>query len=250
MENLTRAIPRISWLVLDLATVRKLGVVVTLTVTLMLAACTGSVAVTTTSRPLRLDTSPKAITRLVAAAQRATGGTFSAVYSLSEPLVWGRTFFFAQRFAHGQLASFISRSPASAAEAKSEFFYTGRGEYTCGRLRVAAPWQCSRVGGGMAGSMLFSDFDEPGFLYGDLSFAASQNPAIDIAPRTVAGKEVSCLAFGSTAKACFLASGFIGYFSTSVAIDNGWTGAATLLSYHPGVPAGIFVLPAKPTPAR
>ncbi len=250
MENLTRAIPRISWLVLDLATVRKLGVVVTLTVTLMLAACTGSVAVTTTSRPLQLDTSPKAITRLVAAAQRATGGTFSAIYSLSEPLVWGRTFFFAQRFAHGQLASFISRSPASAAEAKSEFFYTSRGEYTCGRLRVAAPWQCSRVGGGMAGSMLFSDFDEPGFLYGDLSFAASQNPAIDIAPRAVAGKEVSCLAFGSTAKACFLASGFIGYFSTSVAIDNGWTGAATLLSYHPGVPAGIFVLPAKPTPAR
>ena len=102
----------------------------------------------------------------------------------------------------------------------------------------------------MAGSMLFSDFDEPGFLYEDLSFAASQNPAIEIAPRTVAGREVSCLAFGSIAKACFLASGFIGYFSTSVAIDNGWTGAAKLLSYHPGVPAGIFVLPAKPTPAR
>jgi hypothetical protein len=103
----------------------------------------------------------------------------------------------------------------------------------------------------MAGSMLLSDYRASLVLYtGTLSFAASQNPAIDIAPRAVAGREASCLAFGSTAKACFLASGFIGYFSTSVAIDNGWTGAATLLSYHPGVPAGIFVLPVKPTPAR
>jgi len=102
----------------------------------------------------------------------------------------------------------------------------------------------------MAGSMLLSDFDEPGFLYGDLSFAASQNPATDIASKTVAGTNVPCLAFGSTAKACFLASGLIGYFSTSVAIDNGWTGAATLLSYHSGIPARIFVLPAKPTPEQ
>jgi hypothetical protein len=174
-------------LVLDLATVRRLGVIAAVSVTLMLTACTGSATVTTTSRPLRLDTSPKAITRLVAGAQRATGGSFSAVYRLSEPLVWGQTFFFAQRFAHGQLASFVSRSPASAAEAKLEFFYTGRGEYTCVRLRVAAPWQCSRLGGGMAGSMLFSDFDEPGFLYSDLSFVASQNPAINIARTWIAG---------------------------------------------------------------
>jgi hypothetical protein len=101
----------------------------------------------------------------------------------------------------------------------------------------------------MAGSMLLSDF-EPAFLYQDLSFAASQNPATHIAPRTVAGKKVPCLAFGSTVKACFLAGGFIGYFSTSIAIDNGWTGAATLLSYQSGIPANVFVLPAKPTPER
>ena len=199
---------------------RKLAVVATVAMTLMLAGCTGSATVAT-PRPLRLDTSPKAITRLLAAALRASGGTFSAVYRMSEPLWTGRVVFVAERSAHGQFGSLFSRSPSSAAQATSEFFYTGRGEYTCGRLRVAAPWQCSRVGGGMAGSMLFSDFDEPGFLFGDLSFAASQNPAIDIAPRTVARKKVSCLAFGSTAKACFLASGFIGYFSTSVTIDNG-----------------------------
>jgi hypothetical protein len=102
----------------------------------------------------------------------------------------------------------------------------------------------------MAGSMFLYDFDEPGFLYSDLSFVASQNPAIDIAPGTVARKKIPCLAFGSTAKACFLASGFIAYFSTSVAIDNGWTGAATLLSYHSGIPAHIFVLPARPTPEQ
>ena len=35
---------------------------------------------------------------------------------------------------------------------------------------------------GMGGSVLLSDY-EPGFLYQDLSFAASQNPAIDIAPQ-------------------------------------------------------------------
>jgi hypothetical protein len=71
-----------------------------------------------------------------------------------------------------------------------------------------------------------------------------------IAPRRVAREKALCLAFGSTAKACFMASGFIGYFSTSVAIDNGWTGTATLLSYRSGIPAHIFVLPAKPTPER
>lgn len=230
-----------------------LVVVVVVTMTLMLAACTGSATVTT-PRPLRLDTSPKAITRLLAAAQRATGGTFSAVYRVSEPLVGGRigtfTYFFAQRFAHDQFSSLFSRSPASAAEARSEFFYTGRGEYTCGRLRVSAPWQCGQPGSGNSASMLLSDFDEPEFLYEDLSFAASQNPAIDTAPRTVASKKVPCLAFGSTVKACFLASGFIGYFSTSVAIDNGWTGAATLLSYYSGIPAHIFLLPAKPAPEQ
>jgi len=227
---------------------RKLGVIATVAVTLVLAACTGSATVAT-PRPLRLDTSPKAITRLLAAALRASGGTFSAVYRMSEPLWTGRVVFVAERSAHGQFGSLFSRSPSSAAEATSEFFYTGRGEYTCGRLRVSAPWRCGGVGGGMAGSMLLSDF-EPAFLYQDLSFAASQNPAIDIAPRTVAGKKVPCLAFGSTVKACFLAGGFIGYFSTSIAIDNGWTGAATLLSYQSGIPAHIFVLPAKPTPER
>ncbi len=228
---------------------RKLSAIAAVVMTLMLAACTGSTTATTTSRPVRLDTSPKAVAKLLADAQRATGGTFSAVYRMSEPLWTGRVVLVAQRSAHGQFGSLFSRSPASAAEATSEFFYTGHGEYTCGRLRVSASWQCSRPGPGMAGSILLSDY-EPAFLYQDLSFAASQNPAIDIAPRAVAGKEASCLAFGSTAKACFLATGFIGYFSTSVAIDNGWTGAATLLSYHPGVPAGIFVLPVKPTPAR
>ena len=227
---------------------RKLGVIATVAVTLMLAACTGSTPVAT-PRPLRLDTSPKAITRLLAAALRASGDTFSAVYRMSEPLWTGRVVFVAQRSARGGFGSLFSRSPSPAAEATSEFFYTGRGEYTCGRLRVTAPWRCGGVGGGMAGSMLLSDF-EPAFLYQDLSFVASQNPAVDIAPRAVAGKKVPCLAFGTTAKACFLASGLIGYFSTSLAIDNGWSGAATLLSYQSGIPAHIFVLPAKPTPGR
>ena len=170
---------------------RKLGVIATVAVTLMLAACTGSATVAT-PRPLRLDTSPKAITRLLAAALRASGGTFSAVYRMSEPLWAGRVVFVAQRSAHGQFGYLFSRSPASAAEAASEFFYTGRGEYTCGRLRVSYPWQCSRPGP-MAGSVLLSDF-EPAFLYQDLSFAASQNPAIDIAPqdgRPVSGYLVS-----------------------------------------------------------
>jgi hypothetical protein len=228
--------------------VRKLGIVATVVMTLTLAACIGSATVTTTSRPVRLDTSAKAITRLLAAALRASGGTFNAVYRMSEPLWSGRVVFVAERSAHGQFGSLFSRSPASAAEATSEFFYTGRGEYTCGRLRVSAPWQCSRPGP-MGGSTLLSDY-EPAFLYQDLSFAASQNPATDIASRTVARKRVPCLAFGSTVKACFPASGFIAYFSTSVAIDNGWTGTATLLSYQSGIPAHIFVLPAKPTPER
>ena len=233
---------------------RKFCVLLFASVILMLAACTGPATVTTTPRPLRLDTSSKAITRLLAASQRAAGGTFSAIYRVSEPLVGGRigtfTYFFAQRFVHDHLASFISRSPASAAKARSELFYTGRGEYTCGRLRVSTPWQCSQPGSGNSASMLFSDFDEPGFLYQDLSFVASQNRAVDIAARTVTRKKVSCLAFGSTAKARFLASGFVGYFSTSVAIDNGWTGTATLLSYQPRVPTGVFLLPAVPRPAQ
>ena len=132
---------------------RKLAVVATVAMTLMLAGCTGSATVAT-PRPLRLDTSPKAITRLLAAALRASGGTFSAVYRMSEPLWTGRVVFVAERSAHGQFGSLFSRSPSSAAQATSEFFYTGRGEYTCGRLRfwprggaeesvVAWPVRCS-----------------------------------------------------------------------------------------------------------
>jgi len=202
----------------------------------------------------RLDTSPKAIDKLLGEAQQTTQGTFSAVYKETYPLVGGKTysgtFFFAQRSVHDQFASFISRSSVSAAEATSEFFSTGHGEYLCDRSRASARWQCSGPGSGNTATMLSSDFDEPVFLYEDLSFVASQYPAIDIAPRIADGQEVPCLGFGSTAKACFLASGFIGYFSTSVAIDNGWTGTATLLSYQPRVPTGTFVLPAVPRPEQ
>lgn len=57
----------------------------------------------------RLDTSPKAIAKLLGEAQQTTQGTFSAVYGVTYPLVGGKTysgtFFFAQRSAHDQLAS-------------------------------------------------------------------------------------------------------------------------------------------------
>jgi hypothetical protein len=200
------------------------------------------------------------INALVSMEERASVQPFIATYRISQPVKGGwrtSTVFVAQR----SRLILMNRDSTSLAKSRYEFEAvlsfnkaeasgTPEGLYTCTRLNTSVAWNCGDVGPGMTGSMLLSDY-EPAFLAEEVRGLAQLSPPVRYPlARTVEGKELACLRFGSGALACLAANGMVAYFSTSVAFDNGFTGTVTLLSYSSHVPANAFALPGKPQPGK
>lgn len=230
-------------------TVRLTRVVFALIVAVTLAACTSSTTATvTTQLPPRLPTSPKALVVLQQKAMHAATLTLSATYRVTSLVNGGgsvtRTIYVAQR-----ARSMIWMQPAPAARATSEFLSTtgtAGNLATCRRVIPGTPWLCQSVGPGNIGSMLLSQDNEAGLLANALyTLTDGKYRAVDDGFMVVAGRELACLRFGSTGKACFFPNGLIGYFYDTM---QDYPGRVTMLSYSTHIPAKVFSPPAKVIP--
>ena len=221
----------------------------------------GVSSTTTTTRPRVSNATTKQIDAFVARASHGLSERFRASYEITEPVAGGRTSSSLENVAQLSYPQhFMYERYGGGSGHLSEFFFGPTqsprdagtfGIYTCAAASLRASWSCGLLGEGMAGSMLMADY-LPAAMFTGLQALAGQGSAVAF-DRIVAGRQMSCLKFGSGnagegGTVCLTAGGVIGYESSQLVSNPEFEGTATLrtlsfdvLPEQLDLPATVFV---------
>jgi len=241
--------------------VPKLGAVVMMALSMMLAGCTSSTAPPTSSRA-----TPKQISAFVARAEKGVHKEFTATYRTVGTSIsnYGDITSIAavQSSSHFkyEVISSVYRYQVFFEPFRSSFTVLGQyGQiYTCAAPLHEVAWACSQIGPGNIGGMLLGGYLPANALGGLQALVAGLTfPALSrttyLSERVVAGRKLTCLNFGPEQKpratVCLTSGGIIGYYSSQVQAAAERVGTARLTSLSLHVSQAELTLPAKATPS-
>jgi len=230
-----------------------------LSATAMAFVAAGSVALPASpdhARYVERPSSPAAIARFIARAERSLDGAFVATYRISESTVGGGTDHLVQHAAQLSRRVFMyEQGPDDKnvwVEQSQSVAGTKPGIWFCSRPSKAGSWTCQKTRLGAMGEQDAEIAYEPKMLTYSLENASSVTSQPDfISTRSIGGRRLTCLASRSSTRPvatwCIAASGVPAYYQASVPEPPDGPGTARMTALSTKVPRTLFRLPAPVT---